>query len=192
VHSAPTTLCFQSSVRRILVIPQATLLVVALLTLAGCSKAPESKNQPAASAQSASPSAPPPAADPAPTADLCTLLTDEEFQQATGFPVLNKKTYATGCDWALKTDTAMPGGHRISADIKTPGGRERFNFMSSGSLKKIPGLGDGAVQTGGNMDGTVWAVTGDTLVTLRYALPVTTADPNLVVLPLLKEILPRL
>ena len=59
------------------------------------------------------------------------------------------------------------------------------------SLTPVAGLGDAAVKTGGNTDGTVWAMAGDFMVTLRYALPVDTADPDPLVLPLVKIILSR-
>jgi hypothetical protein len=160
-------------------------LPLLLITLAACGKSAENET---AAAPEAAPSA---QAEPRP--DACTLVTDEEFQQATGFAVLKKTSSEpadAGCTWELKTDHAPL--HRISIDIKGPGGRERFDFMASGSLKKIPDLGDGAVQTGGDTEGTVWALTEDTLVTLRYALPVTTGAADPVVLPLLKLLLSRL
>jgi hypothetical protein len=163
----------------------AILLVV---TLAGCGESPEGQAQTAAAK-------PPEAAPAAQPQDACTLLTDEEFQQATGFAPANKKSFpgeSPGCEWEYRTEASTAGVYRISAIIKPSGGRQRFDFMSSGSLKKIPELGDGAVQTGGNMDGTVWALTGDTLVTLRYSLPLTTPDANPVVLPLVRTMLSRL
>ncbi len=165
---------------------RATSAVLSIIALAGCGESRE--GQASAAAPGPAESAPAPAAV---AEDACALVTAAEFQQATGFPVRDKKSFSgasPGCEWQLETDAV----HRISMDIRAPGGRERFDFMASGSLAKIPDLGDGAVQTGGNMDGTVWAVTDDTLVTLRYSLPVTTSDPNAVVLPLMRLILSRL
>jgi hypothetical protein len=170
--------------------PMARFVAILLMvTLAGCGReSPESQTTAVAS----KPAEAAPAAQPQ---DACTLLTDEEFRQATGFAPANKKSFPgenPGCEWQYKTDASTAGVYRISVIIKPSGGRERFDFMASGSLKKIPEVGDGAVQTGGNMDGTVWAVTGDALVTLRYSLPLTTPDANPVVLPLLKALLSRL
>lgn len=62
----------------------------------------------------------------------------------------------------------------------------------SQSLPGIPNLGDAAAKTGGNINGTVWAVKGDALVTLNYSLPVSTTDPEPVVVPLVRLILARL
>jgi hypothetical protein len=190
---------------RYLAVASTTLSTLMVLVVTACGESPKGQTQSPASttsrsaASTASTSSPaaPLATDQSPTTDPCTVLTDEEVQAATGYSVLNKKAFPgnggpeSGCDWALKTDAGVPGMHRISMSIRRPGGRERFNFMSSGSLEKIPEVGDGAIKSGGNTDGTFWAVSGDTLVTLRYAMPVTVSDPDPLVVPLLKTIVSR-
>jgi hypothetical protein len=166
-----------------------------LLGLAACSESLQSPRQIATSPPS-SPNDLSRTPDGSRAIDPCTLLTDEEIKRTTGYPVLYKKTVTgsgkfspPGCNWELKSNKGIPGLHRISIDVVSSGGRERFKLMSS--LTPVAGLGDGAVKTGGNTDGTVWAVAGDSLVTLRYALPVDTADPDPLVLPLIKIILSR-
>ena len=167
-----------------------------LLVLAACSESPQSPRQVATSTPSSSNDLPR-TPDGGTAIDPCTLLTDEEIKRTTGYPVLNKKTVTgsggfspPGCDWELKSNKGIAGLHRISIDVIRSGGRQRFKLMAS-SLTPVAGLGDGAVKTGGNTDGTVWAMAGDSLVTLRYALPVDTADPDPLVLPLIKIILTR-
>jgi len=166
-----------------------------LLGLVACSESPQSPRQITTSKPSSANDLPR-TPDGSRAVDPFTLLTDEEIKRTTGYPVLNKKTvtgsgkfFPPGCNWELKTNKGIPGLHRISIDVISSGGRERFKLMSS--LTPVAGLGDGAVKTGGNTDGTVWALAGDSLVTLRYALPVDTTDPDPPALPLVKIILSR-
>ena len=173
---------------------RATGTSLMLFALAACSESPQSPRQIARSTPSSSNDSRTTVGGEA--IDSCTLLTDEEIAQTTGYPVLRKKTVAgsggfspPGCNWELKSDKGIPGLHRISIDVIRSGGKERFKLMNA--LTPVAGLGDGAVKTGGNTDGTVWAVAGDFMVTLRYALPVDTADPDPLVLPLVKIILSR-
>ena len=180
----------------LILMARATGMSLMLLALAACSESPQSPRQIATSTPSSSNELPR-KPDGGEAIDPCTLLTDEEIKRTTGYPVLNKNTVTgsgkfspPGCIWELKTNKGIPGLHRISIDFIRSGGRERFNFISP-SLTPIAGLGDGAVKAGGNTDGTVWAVAGDSLVTLRYALPVGTADPDPLVLPLVKIMLTR-
>jgi hypothetical protein len=180
----------------LILMARATVTSLILLTLAACSEPPQSPPQINTSTPSSSTDSPRPT-DAGGAIDPCTLLANEEIQRTTGYPVLKNRTVTgsggfspPGCDWELKTGKGIPGLHRISVDVIRSGGRERFKFLST-SLTPVAGLGDGAVKTGGNMDGTVWAVAGDSLVTLRYALPVDTADPDPLVLPLVKLILSR-
>lgn len=179
----------------LILMARATGTSLILLGLAACSQSPQSPRQIATSTPSSSNDSPP-TADRGRAIDPCKLLTDEEIERTTSYPVLNKKTVAgsggfspPGCDWGLKSGKGIPGLHRISIDVISSGGRERFKLMAS--LTPVAGLGDAAVKTGGNTDGTVWAVAGDFMVTLRYALPVDTADPDPLVLPLVKIILSR-
>ena len=131
-------------------------------------------------------------------ADPCGLLTDAELQQTTGYPIRSKESlegnggsFASGCRWVLDTDKGVPGLHTISLEVRSSGGRARFDFLREG-LTQVPGLGDGAVKAGGNTAGTIWAVTGDRLVKLDYSLPVDVVDPDPKVLPLVEKVLSNL
>lgn len=179
----------------LILIGRATGTSLILLALAACSESPESPRQ-ISSLTTSSSNESPRTSDGGGAIDPCRLLTDEEIERTTGYPVLNRKTVAgsggfspPGCVWELKSGKGIPGLHRISIDVIRSGGRERFKLMNA--LTPVAGLGDGAVKTGGNTDGTVWAVAGDFMVTLRYALPVDTADPDPLVLPLVRIILSR-
>lgn len=76
-------------------------LTVMLMTLAACGKPPQSAD-PRIAAAPTGVGAPQPATPAGHTTDLCTVLTDEEFQQATGFAVhareswLARRRVATG------------------------------------------------------------------------------------------------
>ncbi len=56
-------------------------------------------------------------------------------------------------------------------------------------MEHVPGLGDDAIKSGGNTNGSVQAVVGDRLVMLDYALPDDTVDPYALVVPLMKTAL---
>jgi len=123
--------------------------------------------------------------------DVCGLLTDDEIKQATGHPVKSQEADTAGglsrapsCTWVLDTgsDLDVAGIHSISIDVTRPGGREKFDFLSG--LPTVSGIGDGAKQMGGNIGGDVWAVKGDALVHLSYALPADVTDADPIVLPL--------
>ena len=131
-------------------------------------------------------SAPTAAAGAAP--EVCALLSDAQVQESTGFPVLEREALGSrACRWVLDSGSPFKGAHSISIDIKRSGGRAEFGFLSS--LDQVPGIGDGAVKAGGNTDGTVWAVRGDALVKLVYALPISTPDADPIVLPLLELVI---
>jgi hypothetical protein len=177
---------------------RAAACAITLIGLGACGgKAPEGESsaKPAAGAETASAAETPPSAGTAQATDVCTLLSDEEFQQSTGYAVASKKTlpgagkfFAPGCEWELKS--SPQGLHRMTINVQTQDGRERFKLVSP-SMAAVPDVGDEAVKNGGNTEGTFWAVKGDTLVTLRYALPVTTTDPDPLVVPLLKLVVSR-
>jgi hypothetical protein len=175
------------------ILVRAAALSIVLLGLGACDKAPESQNASQAMVNGASSTEEPPAASPTQSTDVCTLLSDEEIQQTTGVAVVSKKSFpdraAPGCDWEL--ESKPQGLHRLSITIQAENGRKRFDFVSQ-SLSPIADLGDAAAKTGGDINGTVWAVKGDTLVTLRYTLPVTTKNPDALTLPPLKLLLSRL
>ena len=176
-----------------LFVQRSTLLLLSLLGIAaGCGEAPDRGGQPAAAGAPATDDPTPAPSAEARPADVCALVSDEEFRQATGFAVASKKGFSgevPGCDWELVTD--MPALHRLSLNLRFEGGRQRYDFVTN-TMPAIPDLGDAAAKTGGNINGTVWAVKGDTLATLNYSLPVATADPDAVVVPLLRLVLSRL
>jgi len=178
--------------QRLFVKPSILVLLSVLGIAAGCGEAPDRGGQPAVDGAPATDGpAPAPSAEARP-ADVCALVSDEEFRQATGFAVASKDGVpgeVPGCDWELVTE--MPALHRLSLNLRFEGGRQRFDFVTN-SMPAIPNLGDAAAKTGGNINGTVWAVKGDTLATLNYSLPVATADPDAVVVPLLRLVLSRL
>jgi hypothetical protein len=116
---------------------------------------------------------------------VCALLTREQVEDFTGFPLREAQAQgAAGCRWLLEAGSPQPDRHFVAIEVKQPGGRAEFDFFSA--LEKVPGIGDGAVKSGGNTDGTVWAVVGDSLVKLTYALPLTTPDADPIVLPLVE------
>jgi hypothetical protein len=179
---------------QLVAIARAWMTAVMLLTMAACGESPGTQKLGSKVSEPENSSVPAAPKGATASIDVCALLTDGEIERTTGYPVVSKKPMAasgnfSGCEWNLGTDGAAPGLHRISLDVRTSGGRDRFKMLSA--LKPVPDLGDGAVQTGGNMDGTVWAVVRDTLITLRYALPVTTPDANPLVLPLVKMVVAR-
>ena len=176
---------------RLVTFAHLAVLATTALVLTACKDPPDTQNPPTAAAEQRGNDADSAQTPAVQAVDVCALLTDEEFQQATGFAVDNKKSWpgaAPGCDWELKSDSR--GLHRLAAELRSEGGRKRFDFVTQ-SLPAIPDLGDAAAKTGGNINGTVWAVKGDTLVTMNYSLPVTTADPDPVVVPLVRLILSR-
>jgi hypothetical protein len=125
--------------------------------------------------------------------DVCGLLTHDEIKQATGHGVKSQEadtggglSRAPGCTWVLDTgsDMDLAGIHSISIDVTRPGGRSKFDFLAG--LPTVSGIGDGAKEMGGNIGGDVWAVKGDALVHLSYALPADVTDADPLVLPLVK------
>ncbi|MBI2781292.1 MAG: hypothetical protein HYX55_05805 [Chloroflexi bacterium] len=101
-------------------------------------------------------------------------------------------TRAPGCTGVLDTDSDMDlaGVHSISVQITRPGGRAVFDALTG--LPTLPVLGDGGLISGGNAGGDVWAVKGDALVHLQYAMPVGVDDPQPLVVPLVSLVLTRL
>lgn len=139
---------------------------------------------------------PPPPPSRAPEADVCALLTDAEIEQATGYRPLGKESATAidpSCTWRLDTDLDLDF---IEISVIASGGREPFDFVANQMFEDppehIPGLGDDAVKTATIPGGAVYAIVGDTLVTLRFSLPLSVADPYSLVVPLLEAALPRL
>jgi hypothetical protein len=167
-------------------------MIAALLALAACGGPSTEDKSPTASTESTAvgneSTAPPSALQ---STDVCGLVSDAEFQQATGFALHGRKSWpgeSPGCDWELAGDP--PGLHKLSLNLRYRDGRKRFDFVTQ-SLPAVPDLGDAAAKTGGDINGTVWAVKGQTLATLNYSLPVGTSDPDAVVVPLMRLVLSR-
>ena len=134
----------------------------------------------------------PPASTGGSTVDACALLTDQEIKAATHFATTGHEAgQATDCRWTLDTGSDLPGLHSIRLAIQLTGGREQWDFLSQG-LPQVPALGDGAFKLGGNTDGSIKALAGDRVISLDYSLPVQTADPDPLIIPLLKSALSRL
>ena len=118
--------------------------------------------------------------------DICALLDAAQIEEFVQAPLEVARPLAAGCRWVLESDSPVPDRFNVTVDVTRSGGRAQFDALSA--LEPVPGIGDGAVKSGGNTDGTAWALTGDTLVKLQYALPLTTIDADPVVLPLLELI----
>jgi hypothetical protein len=126
--------------------------------------------------------------------DVCSLLTDEEIETATGFKSLGSEPLGAiggdaGCAWTLDT---QPIPSSIQLTVMDSGGREEFDFIANELYETppehIPGLGDDAVKT----NDAVYAVVGDRLLRLRFTLWGSTADPHALVVPLVELALSRL
>ena len=119
--------------------------------------------------------------------DICALLSAAQIEEFALVPLDGTRPIPNGCRWVLDTGSPVPEAHGITAEVTSSGGRAQFDTMSA--LERVPGIGDDAAKLGGNTDGTVWAVRGDTLVKLQYALPIDTTDADPIVLPLLELVL---
>ena len=170
------------------------LLLIASLALGACSTVGPDAGV-SASEATQPPSAPANAAS-ATADDPCQLLTDGEIQRYTSHPLLKRES-GTGlrgrdCTWVLNTgsDLDVAGIHSISIETVPTGGREIFDALAG--LPSLAGIGDGAVEQGGNTGGDIWAVTGDSLLHLTYALPADVVDADPIVVPLVKLAVSRL
>lgn len=144
------------------------------------------------------PPSPPPAAE---AVDVCALLTNDELEDATGFPVSAGEPaggigHDTRCTWTVNDDPDFPGVHWIEIEVRSSGGREQFDFLAEEMYAEppehVPGLGDDAVKTGTVPGGYVHAVVGDRLVSLHFSLPGSVDDPYALVVPLMGTALSRL
>jgi hypothetical protein len=133
---------------------------------------------------------PPPAPSAAAAIDACALLTADEIKAATHLAAKTAEPGPSECTWPLETTSGF-GLESIQLTVLASGGRARFDIFSSG-MEHLAGVGDDAVVLGGNTAGSIQAVSGDRLVTLKYALPVDTPDANPLVVPLLKSAISRL
>lgn len=120
-------------------------------------------------------------------ADFCSLLTNAEVEDATGYPVLSAEPSDIGCVWKLDPGNQLPGLEHVSVLVHDPGGRERFAFLETGGHEALPGIGDGALKTNSNTGGTIWALSGDRLLTWNFTFGIDTDDPIPLVLPLVEQ-----
>jgi hypothetical protein len=132
---------------------------------------------------------PPPAPSKAPAVDVCALLTDQDIKQATGFKVLSSeaggKATEPNCTWTLDTGSLIDNWVELA--VMSSGGKAKFDFWAtaySPPLEHVPGIGDDAIKTATIPGGTVYAVTGDRLLTLSFSLPLDLDDPYALVVPL--------
>jgi hypothetical protein len=116
--------------------------------------------------------------------DICALLSASQIEEFALVPLEAARPLPDGCRWVLDTDSPVPDAHGFTVEVIRSGGRARFDALSA--LERVPGIGDGAVRSGGNTDGNAWALTDDTLVKLQYALPIDTIEADPIVLPLLE------
>jgi hypothetical protein len=133
---------------------------------------------------------PPPAPSAAAAIDVCALLTADEIKAATHLAAKTPETGPSECTWPLDSASGL-GLESIQLTVLASGGRARFDLLASG-MEHVSGVGDDAVVLGGNTAGSIQAVSGDRLVTLKYALPIDTSDANPLVVPLLKSAISRL
>jgi hypothetical protein len=142
---------------------------------------------------------PPPPPSAATSVDACTLLTQDEIESATGFEVLEIQPEDTpgqdpSCTWTLNTQP-FPGADYIELAVKPTGGQEQFDFFAGAyepPLEHVTGIGDDAIKTATIPGGAMYALVGDQLVTLQFAVPLDVDDPYALVTPLLELAVPRL
>lgn len=162
--------------------------VLLALLLAACGGNPASSAVVPRSvgAQSEPPASAPAASLPvedAITADeICELITDEEIEELTNYPVLGKESSAAGsgsarCDWELDDDGTGVCCHYITLQVVRPYGRLEFDFryLEDESAEHLDGFGDDAVVS----PGSITVVTGDTLAELHFSAPDTTPTNDL-------------
>jgi hypothetical protein len=144
---------------------------------------------------------PPPAPSSPPAIDVCALLTDDEIERATGYPVLDSEPAGgnfqdASCRWTLDADPSLPGLYWIEMEVMASGGRDQFDFLAEEAYvdppEHVPGLGDDAIKTATIPAGQVYAVVGDRLVTLSFSMPLFVDDPYVLVVPLVETALGRL
>lgn len=103
---------------------------------------------------------------PASVGEPCTLLTNAEIRQVTGFDVRwtfpNEDVVGelpVGCNWSLGTSEA---GADIVIGVRSPGGAALFDPANG---EAVDGIGDRAIQS---EPAVVEAVKGDTFVSVTY------------------------
>lgn len=125
--------------------------------------------------------------------DVCALLTNEQVEGATGFPVRDTHTgfwqgFATGeCGWELNSDMSSVGLADFTISVKTPGGKAHFDVLADQGLPPVP-VGDDAFQQGES----IWAIKGDSLVVVGFGFLGEVDEPVQAMLPLIEIVLSQL
>ena len=130
---------------------------------------------------------------------ICGLIPVDDITAATSFDagagegLPGDGFFDPGCRWTLDTGSTVAGLHNVTVAVASSGGRARFDALAS-ALQPLTGVGDRAAWSGGTTDGNGWAVIGDKLVHVTYALPVgtTEADALFTVKQLLNLVVPRI
>jgi hypothetical protein len=178
----------------------APLILVAVLAACGGSPAATSGGAPGQDGPAASeegpaasvdgggaPGEPAASADAGQDSDFCALLTEEDIESATGYPVLSTEPSDIGCVWTLDPGNGLPGLEHVSVLVHEPGGQERFAFLETGGHETVPGIGDGALRQNSNNGGTIWALSCDRMLTWTFLFGIATEDPIPLVLPLVEQ-----
>ncbi len=138
---------------------------------------------------------PPPPPVAAEATDACALLTPEEIEEATSFPVTSTEPGDGRCRWGLDTGS-FAGVDGLEIVILDQGGRSQFDFWADGFYEvppeHLPDLGDDAIKTGTIPAGSIHAVVGDRLVSFNFSMPLSVTDPYGRVAPLAEVALERL
>ena len=167
-------------------------LPILAAVLAACGGSPAATSggatgQEAPAASQEAPGEPAASAEAGQGSDFCALLTEEDVESATGYPVLSTEPSDIGCVWTLDPGNGLPGLEHVSVLVHDPGGQERFAFLETGGHEAVPGIGDGALRQNSNNGGTIWALSGDRLLTWNFTFGIATEDPIPLVLPLVEQ-----
>jgi hypothetical protein len=129
---------------------------------------------------------PPPPPTSAPAFNACSLLTEQEIEDATGYKAAAGQSFGgsfgldASCSWAVESEPGLILLDHIKLIVKETGGREEFDFWAEAyetPPEHLPGLGDDAFKTATFPSGKIYVVEGDRLLTLEFHLPTSSEDP---------------
>jgi hypothetical protein len=128
--------------------------------------------------------------------DLCGLLTEDEVATAAGIAVASEASgEASSCTWTLQGGS-FAGAHYVRLWLIPSGGRQQFDVIANDMYdvdpEHVPGIGDDAVKLGTVPDGSIYAVLGDRLLRLEFAMPLEVQDPYALLVPLARSAASRL
>lgn len=104
--------------------------------------------------------------------DPCTLLTDEQIKEVTGFAALGKTSTPRGgmwdaaCTWEVHGASVVPAN--ITLTIKSPGGRaiwDQYMVPIQGEFTAVDGLGDAAFS---KVHWPTHVLAGDTYLSIQF------------------------